>query len=181
MSKVNRLNNLLTHTLPINNLCMDSFKVFKVWILPLVKVICNGGNLRCHMAKIPHCEVKILISKDGLLLMGPPIDLPFLLTLNYLSWLHLSFHMYHVSQMIRLFIHCTSLWCHPRYQVIAQSSMEKLKKILKPMWWHITSGAHRTHTWMIPFIFIFSNEPSRVLQQNGTSIYLEVLTMTLAL
>ena len=96
MSKVNRLNSLLTHTLPISNLCLDSFKVFKVRILPMVKEIHNGGNLRFHMAKIPHCGAKILTSRDGLLLMDLPINLPCLLTLNYLSWLHLSCQMYRI-------------------------------------------------------------------------------------
>lgn len=100
MSKVNRLNSLLTHTLPISNLCLDSFKLFKVKILPMVKVIYNAGSLKCHMAKTPHYGAKIFTSKDGLLHMGPLIDLPCLLTLNHLYWLHSSCQMYHALQMI---------------------------------------------------------------------------------
>lgn len=58
VSKVNKLNSLLTPMLLIINLWLDNSKVFKVKILPVVKVIHNGGSLKCHMAKIPHCGGK---------------------------------------------------------------------------------------------------------------------------
>jgi len=91
MFKLNRLNNLLIYMLLIRKLWPDNSKVLKVKILPMVKVIYNGGNLRCHMAKIPHRGEKTLTNRDGLLPMGPLIDLPCLLIPNFLSWLHLSF------------------------------------------------------------------------------------------
>ena len=88
MSKVNKLNNLLTRTLLISNLWLDSSKVFKVKILPTAKVTYNGGKLKCHMAKTLHYGDKIRTSRDGLLQLDPFIDLQCLSILNFHSWLH---------------------------------------------------------------------------------------------
>jgi len=52
MSKTNGLNNLLIHMLLINNLWPDSFKAFKVRILPTGKVTYSGGKIKCLMDKI---------------------------------------------------------------------------------------------------------------------------------
>jgi len=64
--------------------------------------------------------------------MGLPIDLPCLLTLSYLSLIHLSCQMYCILKVTSSFIPHIGLWCHRGYQVIAQSSLEKLRRYLGP-------------------------------------------------
>ena len=65
MSKVNRLTNLLTRMLLINYLWPDSFKAFKVRIVPTRKVTYSGGKIKCHINKTLHYGNKILTSRDG--------------------------------------------------------------------------------------------------------------------
>ena len=67
MSKVNRLNNLLTYMLLINNLWLDNFKAFKVKILPTGNVTYSGRKIKCHMDKTLQYGDKIVTSRDELL------------------------------------------------------------------------------------------------------------------
>lgn len=88
MSKVNKLNDLLTHMLLISNLWPDSSKVFKVKILPTAKVTYSGGKIKCHVTKNLHYGDNILTNRDGILPLDSLIDLQCLSMLSFHSWLH---------------------------------------------------------------------------------------------
>ena len=91
MSKLNKLNKLLTHMFLISSLWLESIKATKVRILPTGKVTYNGGKIRCHMDKILHYGDKILTNRDGPRQLEPLIDLKCLSIPNCRSWLHWNF------------------------------------------------------------------------------------------